>query len=102
MAQDLTPKLVSIGGDSSVRAKSLLQALEGLVTNAEILTQSGGNFPDGVFDSTNLSYLTAYNVNVFLQIVVPAINDFLDTHVQDNPGLMTYRQALQTMVSGPY
>jgi hypothetical protein len=101
MAQDYTPKLRSIASDCTIQARSLLSVVQALTNDAALLAQSGGNYPDGIFDGTPLAYMTAYQINVFLQSVVPAVNAFLDSHLDGDTAQATYREYFQMIVAGP-
>lgn len=111
MAQNLVKKRFSIASDSVKQAAAILAAADQLVQNAGILTQAGGNFEDSDFDgsaipaptqapATSLIYLNAFQMNVFLQQVTPALTTFLDSHLNGDAGQPTYRDYFRTIVSG--
>lgn len=107
MAQDLAPKRFSIASDSASKAKAVLDGLNQLAENARLLAQAGGNFADTDFDGsppsqpkTTLIYLNSFQANVFHQQVIPAINTFLDSHLNNDAGQPTHREYLEIMVSG--
>jgi hypothetical protein len=102
MAQDTTGKLKNIAGDATVQAKTILAALILLMHDSAVLAQTGGDFPAGVFNNSNLNYLTEYQANVFLQTVVPALNTFMDSHIGGDTAQPTHREYFQMMVSGSY
>jgi hypothetical protein len=101
MAVDFTSKLAAIASDMTIQARNTLRAAGGLTTDAALLVQTGGDFPDGCFDKTALAYLDPYQANVFLHSIVPALNAFLDSHLENDSGKPTYRQYFEMIVSGP-
>lgn len=98
MAQVYTAVQLNLASDAQTQAANILRAARALTTDAGILTQSGANFADPVFAGTALQYLNAFQANVFFQNIVPALNTWLDTPYNNG---ITYRQWLETMVSGP-
>jgi len=100
VAQTFTNKQLTLASDGAKQATLILQAADALTGDAQILAQTGGNFVDPIFDTVStLSYLSAYQANVFFQTIAPAFKTWLDTPVSGVAGSITYRQWFQTMVS---
>jgi hypothetical protein len=98
---DYTAKQTQLLGASTAAASNVLVALARLFECAGILAQSGGNFLDSVFVG-QWAYLDAYHADVLLQQAAPALYAFLDSPVNNDSGLPTYRQLFQNCASGPY
>jgi hypothetical protein len=99
---DYTTKQTQILGASVSAASSLLVAVGRLKECNNLLSQSSGNFLDTVFSNPQFVYLDAYHANVLLQQAAPGIDTFLDTNVDGDSALPTYRQLLQMCVTGPH
>jgi hypothetical protein len=100
---DYTNKQMQLMGASAAACSNLLVALARLMQCNNLLAQSGGNFDDAVFTApSQFVYCDAYHADVLLQQAAPALDAFLDTPVNNDSGLPSYRQLFQTCAQGPY
>jgi hypothetical protein len=79
MAQNFVPKRQDIASKAIEAATNIENALVALQQSSLDLAQTGGNFQDTDFDGTSYEYTNAYNMNVLLQTVTPALAAFLQT-----------------------
>jgi hypothetical protein len=98
---DYTAKQTQILAASAAAASAVLAAVVRLQECAGLLAQSGGNFDDAIFDG-QFAYLDSYHADVLLQQAAPELDAFLNTNINNDSGLPTYRQLFQTCAQGPH
>jgi hypothetical protein len=100
---DYTQKQTQIMATSAAAAANVLVSIQRLLECANLLAQSGGNFLDAVFTApSQFVYTDAYHADVLLQQAAGAIDAFLDTKVNNDAGLPSYRELFHQIAQSPY
>jgi hypothetical protein len=100
---DYTAKQIQIMASSAAASSNVLVAVQRLLECQNLLAQAGGNFLDAVFTApSQFVYTDAYHADVLLQQAAGAIDAFLDTKVNNDAGLPTYRELFHQVTQSPY